>query len=174
MSAALNQNTDYEGADAATPPPMPPGSRAPRRVAKLDYANLTITTPDENGASTYHVDALPEPVKRWAMMQGVWTFMRMADDPDAAFARLQSGNVPRPRTGEKKPPKPNTWRLAYAHALVDETKKSDNPLNLEAATEMARKLSRPALAGAKVHPLVVKYYHRLNPSAGVPSLTALT
>jgi hypothetical protein len=170
MSAALD-NTNHE--DAHAPPPMPPGARAPRRVAKLDHATLTITTPDENGASTYHVGALPEAARQWAMMQGVWTFMRMADDPDAAFARLQSGNIPRPRSGEKPPKKPNAWRLAYAHALVEETKKSENPLTIDAATETARKLSLPALKSAKVHPLVIKHFHRLNGSTA-PSLASLT
>ena len=170
MSVALNQQDENEFSTA--PPPMPPGSRAPRRAAKLDHQAMTITTPDENGASIYHVDALPEPVKRYLMMTGAWTFMRMANDPDAAFARLQSGSLPKQR-GEKAPKKPNAWRLAYAHALVDETKKSENPLTLDAATEMARKLSRPALASAKAHSLVVKHFNRLNPSAGVPSLAAL-
>ena len=170
MSAALNQQDENEFSTA--PPPMPPGSRAPRRAAKLDHQAMTITTPDENGASIYHVDALPEPVKRYLMMTGAWTFMRMANDPDAAFARLQSGSLPKQR-GEKAPKKPNAWRLAIAHAMVEDTKKSDDPLTLDRALERARAVDRSALVKAKVHPLVIKHFHRLNNNAGVPSLSAL-
>jgi len=173
MSAALNQDTGHQDTNTDTAPPMPPGSRAPRRNAKLDHATLTITTPDENGASTYHVDALPEPVKRWATMQGVWTFMRMSDDPDAAFARLQSGNLPKQRTGEKKPPKPNTWRLAMAHAMVEKTRKSDSPMTLDAALDRVRATSRADLVKAKLAPLVIKHFHRLNGSDPDQSLAAL-
>jgi hypothetical protein len=95
-------------------------------------------------------------------------FLSLSESPDAAFARLVAGDLPRQRTGEKSPKKPDTWRQAYAHALVEGTKKSDAPLTFDEATERARALDRSSLASAKLHPRVLHHYHRLN--GGVPNL----
>jgi hypothetical protein len=163
MSAAFDE-TNHE----APPQDVPASGRAPRRVARLDLAARTITVPDENGDSTYDVGALPVVARDWCVMQGAWNFMRVSKNPDATFARLVAGDLPRQRTGEKAPKKPDTWRLAYAHALVEGTKKTDAPLTFDEATERARALDRSSLASAKLHPRVLHHYHRLN--GGVPNL----
>jgi hypothetical protein len=62
------------------------------------------------------------------------------------------------------------WRMAIAHAIVEQTKKTATPVLLDAAKVQAAAVTRAQLAAAKGDPTVVKHWRRLT---GAPTASVL-
>jgi len=53
------------------------------------------------------------------------------------------------------------WRLASAHAKVEQTRRADVPIGLDDAKVAAKALTRVQLSDIKKHPLVVKQFAKM-------------
>lgn len=166
-AAASGEVTEATGTAETAP------AKAPRRQARFDLAAQTVTLLNDNGepAQVFDAKRLPANAQAYALLAGMWTFIRSHEDLDAAYDRLVQGDVPMPR--EPKGPALSPWRKAIANALVEATKKTDTPLTPEQADARAATLDRVQLAKAKTDPLVVKHYQKLTGGKDSNPLLAL-
>lgn len=141
-------------ADAA-----PAAPRAPHRRFVPDIAAKALTIHEGDKAEVVDLSALPPAVATDLMLAGAAAILQRAEDMAATVAEWHTGKVREVRAAKAKELDP--WRLAYAHALVEEAKKSPEPLTLDAAKELARKLDRDGLTKVKGFPLVVKHHAKL-------------
>lgn len=137
---------------------------------------------DEAGIVTfrgmgYSFDTLPDASKRRAGLIGLARLLRESDGD--VWDKLKSGDfVVRVAA---KPKELDNWRMAYAHALAEETVKADGgrvkignketpefSAALEVAMAKARDLDRSSLAKLKVIPAVVAHHARLS---GAPTVS---
>jgi hypothetical protein len=146
-------------------PKVPLASEAtpePRAKSTFDLSAMTLGITWADGtSSSFDATKLPEPSKNFLLLRGMSYYLRGQAKPDEAFAELISGTVPTRREAGEAARKPNPWRSAIAHALVEMTKKADNPLTLEAASAKADSLDRTQINDLKADPVVVKHYARL-------------
>ena len=135
--------------------------KKPRETTTITGSILTITLPD-GSVETYDAHAVHNDSAHALKMVGLRDAMRTSTDRPKTYAALQAGTF-----GVRAPAGPkdlDPWRMAIAHAVVEETKKSDVPLTLDQAKEKAAAVTRDQLVVAKRSPLVVKHYAKLNPT----------
>jgi hypothetical protein len=155
------QEDDIETVDTDVPAISPASPVKAQRVrATVDSAAGMFTISDSGGVHTYSTAGLSDTVQAHLALLGLRRVVATAKDPAAAYARLQAGQTPGQR-GPGKPKEMNPWRLAYAHAKVEATKRTDAPLSLDDAKAAAAALPRDKLVEIKTHPLVVKHYAKL-------------
>ena len=129
-----------------------------KRAAVYDMAAMTVTLHGEGEPLVLNALALGNDAARWAQLHGIAQHCMRSEDAQVAFGELVAGNVPEPRRTASK--ELDSWRMAYAHALVQETKKSPSPLTLDDAKELAGRLAREGLTKIKQNPVVVQMHHK--------------
>jgi hypothetical protein len=131
-----------------------PTTTKPRSPAGIiDTGARTVTL---DGRAPASLDALSEPTRTHLALIGLRHVLRAG--PENAWQNLLAGKI-----STREPAKPkelDPGRLAYAHALVEITKKGEQ-LTLDQAKERAAKLDKAGLAEAKKHPVVAKHLAKL-------------
>lgn len=148
-------------------------ARAPRRRGIVNGAAGTVMVLEQgnDAGPVFAVAGLPKVSLEYLVALGLWTVLGRAEDMRAAYAKLEAGDVPRYQPRELKL---SNWRLAIAHALVDVTKKTPDPLTLDAAKIVAAGLPADTVRAYKVDGVVIKHYNRLQgvTPPGVAALVA--
>jgi hypothetical protein len=154
----LQDDTTLEQDDTEAPSSTSPTETKPDRTrAEIDAGSGTLKL----GDTTYSTAGLSDTVLRYLALVGLQRAVSTAKDPAATYAKLQAGELPGRGGRPAKPKEPNPWKLAYAHAKVESTRRTDAPLTLDQAKAAAEALDREALRTMKTNPLVVKHYAKL-------------
>lgn len=130
---------------------------------------LEVTHPD-NTVQKFDISLIPDAVLLQMQFLGIWTFIRSSDDLAGNFDKLVKGELP--ETAEKTE-KLSPWKLAAAHALVDETKDTENPMTLEQAIPFVRNMDRKAIEIARKNPAVVHFHGQLTKKPDAPEVSLL-
>jgi hypothetical protein len=133
-----------------------------RSEGYIDQQNLLI---NRDGVS-YTLAGLPENVVTYLALVGLDHKVRTGGRN--TYEKLKAGATQRPSASNELDP----WRLAIAHSIVEQTKKTATPVMLDAAKVQAEAVTRENLVEAKKRPLVVKHWRKLTnlPEAGVLDL----
>jgi len=128
-------------------------TRKPRSEGHIDQATRVVV----RDGTTYALDDLPQHVVTYLALVGLDYKVRIGK-PDV-FGKLKGGAIK-----EKKTPaihELDPWRLAIAHSIVEQTKRTSSPVLLDAAKIQAAAVTRAKLVELKKHPAVVKQWRKL-------------
>lgn len=139
----------------------PKKDRGPSGI--IDDAAGTVTF----GSAAYRLDDLSSDVVRHLALVGLRHTLVAGR---VTFEELLSGTVSHRRTAATKAPPP--WREAIAAAIVEKTKKSAAPVDLETARSHVAAMTREQRDQMRGDPIVAKHFQRLA-SGGVSPLDAL-
>jgi len=157
------QDATTTGSQEAETPAESQGStaaRADRIKVSYDVGAGAVTVQDGDSVRTHSLDGIPEPVRTHLALMGLHVATHRSIDAAETVRRMQAGQIPGRASAQPKV-ELSDWRLAYAHAKVEQTKKLDSPLSLDDAKAVAKALTREQLGDIKKHPLVVKHYNKL-------------
>ncbi len=153
-SQEAEASAEIQGA-AATP-----AAKADRIKVSYDVGAGAVTVQEGDSVRTHSLDGIPEPVRTHLALMGLHVVTHRSIDAAETVRRMQAGQIPGRASAQPKA-ELSDWRLAYAHAKVEQTKKSDAPLNLDDAKAVAKALTREQLSAIKKNPLVVKHFAKL-------------
>jgi hypothetical protein len=134
-------------------------AKAQRTKTEIDIENGTVTI----DGVLYETNALPEKTKTFLALDGLRKRLISADNREQAFRDLLGGKIP---TKTPAAAKISPWHQAIAAALVEDTKKSAEPLTIESAMAEVRNMDRATQIAARQEPTVVKHYRRLTGKKG--------
>ena len=134
--------------------PPPTSTRAPKRKSRLDQQTNTVHVLDAAGVeiASYEINLLTKPIHDYLVLRGLWDVLRSADDPDAAFLSLVSGDLP----GRAALRGDAAWREAYALHCAESTGQ-----HIDDAREVAALLDKKMLAGKKLNSKIVAQWEKL-------------
>lgn len=124
-----------------------------RTYAYIDQAERAVVV----GSDVYKLDDLPEHSKTYSALRGM-QYVVMTKGAEG-FAGLKRGDIISRRA--KAAPGLDPWRQAAAHALVEATKKTSEPLTLSDAEDRAKGISTADLWHMKTDPKVVQHWRKL-------------
>lgn len=124
-----------------------------RTYAYIDQNERAVVV----GSDSYKLDDLPPHSQSYAALRGL-QYVVMTKGAEG-FAGLKRGDIISRRA--KAAPGLDPWRQAAAHALVEATKKTSEPLTLSDAEDRAKGISTADLWHMKTDPKVVQHWRKL-------------
>ncbi len=137
-----------------------PAAKADRIKVSYDVAAGSVTVQEGDGVRTHSLDGIPEPVRTHLALMGLHVATHRSSDAAETVRRMQAGQIPGRASAQPKA-ELSDWRLAYAHAKVEQTRRADAPIGLDDAKAAAKALTREQLGEIKKNPLVVKHFAKM-------------
>lgn len=174
----MSEVMERETATTADTTPAPKPSRLTSEISN-GVVTLSVGT---NTVGTYAMSDLPDATQKALAAIGLRYILVGATDHGKAFDEMKAGKIPGRKAAASKDLEP--WRLAYAHALAEETAKRDgikvympggrNPTQefavlLDNSKQRAVSLDKSGLAKIKVIPAVVAHWVRITGTATTAS-----